>query len=205
MKDEIMVMKAKEYKGEDTNVAYLEAFRAGLQDEVISTIYVKNVALFHQVTFEYKGLSDAEVKSIIMEQIWICLKQYDATKSKGKISSMIVTYIKNACRNATKYNNANSRKVNEHSRVSFFSEYEGETERIEEAGVESSYSTVEMEILLSQLKDELSDKQYKYCLLALEMPTDSRMADYARELNITRAGALQVKKTLQKKLKDLVA
>ena len=60
-----------------------------------------------------------------------------------------------------------------------------------------------MEQYLTQLN--LSDNQYKYCHLVLTGNPDIKMADIAKELNISRAGALGIKKQLQDILKDLVA
>ena len=190
------------YTGEETNNSYKEWFDNNEKDIIIAHLYTKHYYVFKQATENFIGLDEFEIEDIILTQIWRCLDQYDDSKSNGKITTYICKYIRSACRNATQAENSNKRKINQRHISTLFSEYEDKDD-LDRSKIEFGYSEVEMEQYLTQLN--LSDNQYKYCHLVLTGNPDIKMAEIAKELNISRAGALGIKKQLQDILKDLVA
>lgn len=192
---------AKNYEGSTTNEGYKEAFDNGQDNEVIAHIYKNNYVLFNATASQYIGIDDAELENIILTQIWKCLSNYDSAKSKGKITTMICTYIRNECRRYTEEQNTNRKRINQAHVSTPFSAYD-DPDRLEQMGIDSEYSTMEMKHYIEQL--DLSDNQRKFCEIILDNADTVRMADVARELKISRAGVLGIQRQLQNKLADLL-
>ena len=193
---------AEMYTGERTNDGFKEWFDHKDKDIVISYIYTTNHYLFKQVTTQYLGLDELTVEDIILTQIWRCLDQYDASKSHGKITTYICKYIKFACRTATQSANTNKTKINQRHISSLFCEFE-KPEELDKSEYDRSFNDVEMIQYINQLG--LTQNQYKYCMLILDNTQELKMSEVARELGISRAGVLGLKRQLQQKLQDLVA
>ena len=202
MLNQIFVDAASNYKGEKTNEDYKFYFDNGCENEVIAFIYKNNFKLFHNTASQYIGIDKATLEDIILTQIWKCLDNYDSNKSKGKITTMICTYIRNECRRYTEANNTNKTKINQGHISTLFSEYD-DPDRLEQMGIDTEYNLMETMEYLNQL--DLSENQRKFCEIILDSPSDIRMADVAREMGISRAGVLGIQKQLQNKLQDLIA
>lgn len=192
---------ARNYIGEDTNQDYKFYFDNGCQDEVISRLYVKHHNLLHLTASKYVGIDEATLTDIIVTQIWKCLSNYDETKSKGKIITMICTYVRNECRRYTEEQNTNKQKINQGHISTPFSAYD-DPDRLDEMGAESGYDEVEMEQYLDKLS--LSDNQRTFCKIVLDNQGTIKMSDVAREMKISRAGVLGIQRQLQSILTDII-
>lgn len=193
---------AEMYVGERTNEGYKDWFDNKEKDVVIAYLYTTNYYLFKQSTEGYLGLDEHTIEDIILTQIWRCLDQYDADKSKGKITTFICKYIRFACRNATEAQSSNKTKINQRHISSLFCEFD-KPEDLDKSQLDNNYSDVEMREYLKQLN--LTTNQYNYCKIILDNKSEVRMADIARELGISRAGVLGIKRQLQQILQDLIA
>ena len=202
MLNQLFVESAREYKGNGSNEDYKQQFDNGNGDAVIAHIFANNYKLFNSTASQYLGIDEATLEDIILTQIWKCLDNYDSNKSKGKITTMICTYIRNECRRYTEANNTNKTKINQGHISTLFSEYD-DPDRLEQMGIDTEYNLMETMEYLNQL--DLSKNQRKFCEIILDSPSDIRMADVAREMGISRAGVLGIQKQLQNKLQDLIA
>ena len=201
MLNQLFVESAKEYKGNGTNEDYKEQFDNGNGDAVIAHIFANNYKLFKSTASQYIGIDPAELENIILTQIWKCLDNYDSSKSKGKITTMICTYIRNECRRYTEANNTNKCKINQAHISTLFSEYD-DPDRLEQMGIDTEYNLMETKEYLNQL--DLSENQRKFCEIILDAPSDIKLTDVAREMGISRAGVSGIQKQLQNKLQDLI-
>lgn len=192
---------AKHYVGEETNEDYKFYFDNGCEDEVIAHIFMKHHNLFKGTASQYIGIDDATLQDIILTQIWKCLSNYDESKSKGKITTMICTYIRNECRRYTQEQNTNKQVINQAHVSTVFSAFEDE-DRLEQMGTDSGYNDVEVEQYLEQL--DLTENQRNFCKIILDNTGTVKMADVARELKMSRAGVLGIQRQLQNILMDLM-
>lgn len=198
---ELFFNLAKDYVGADTNEDYVKYFNQGQENEVIARIYTLNYRLFKQTSKRFTGVDEATRDSLILENIWKCLSTYDESKSNGKITTMICTYVRNALRTLTQSMNTNKGKVNSQSKV--FSSYEDEDRVAELSTTSKTFSDIEIKDYIESL--DLKGNQKRYCEAILGSKEDLKMSDIARELNISRAGALSIKRALQGKLGELIA
>lgn len=193
----------KVYGLQHTDEELLNDYQAGLHNEVIAYVFEKNKNLFYQVSKKYVGVSNDEVTSVILEQIWKCFEDYDPQKNhSGKLTSMICVYIKNALRTLTQSNASNKRKANNGDQCTPMSYYETTEDRWEEASVEDEYDKVELTDLVK--KEDLSPKQLQYCMVALDHMCDLQQSHMAREIGVSTAGVVGIRRALQKKLNYLV-
>lgn len=194
----------KVYGLQHTDEELVRDYQAGFHNEVIAYVFEKNKNLFYQVSKKYVGVSEDEVTSIILEQIWKCFENFDAEKStSGKLTSMICVYIKNALRTLTQSNASNKRKANNGDQCTPMSCYETTEDRWEEASVEDEYDKVELSDLVH--KEDLSEKQLQYCMVALDHMCDLQQSHMAREIGVSTAGVVGIRRALQKKLNYLLS
>lgn len=193
----------KVYGVEHTDEELVRDYQAGFHDEVIAYVYETHKSLFHQVSKKYIGVSDDEVTSVILEQIWKCFENYDSKKNtSGKLTSMLCVYIKNALRTLTQSNSSNKRKANNGDQCTPMSYYETTEDRWEETSVEEEYDKVELSDLVN--KEDLSPKQLQYCMVALNHMCDLQQSHMAREIGVSTAGVVGIRRALQKKLNYLI-
>ena len=177
----------KVYGLSHTDEELLKDYQAGLHNEVIAFVFEKNKNLFYQVSKKYVGVSNDEVTSVILEQIWKCFENYNPEKNNsGKLTSMICVYIKNALRTLTQSNASNKRKANNGDQCTPMSYYETTEDRWEEASVEDEYDKVELTDLVN--KEELSPKQLQYCMVALDQITWEKVGAWIKELYMRTLG-----------------
>lgn len=185
------------------NEYYVSEYKAGNVNEVIGELYNKHNRVFKQTASKFYGLDEATIESIIYEQIWKCLENYDESKSNGKLTTMICTYIRNACRSVTESNNLSKRKINQSHITSNFSEFE-EPDRLTEISELTDYTKIEMMDYLDTL--ELTYNQRSYCELAINGICDlTKLSEFAEILEISCAGVLNIKLTLKNKMQELIA
>ena len=193
----------KVYGLKHTDEELKKDYQAGLHDEVIACVFETNKNLFYQVSKKYVGVSQDEVTSVILEQIWKCFENYSAEKNTGgKLTSMICVYIKNALRTLTQSNSSNKRKANNGDQCTPMSCFETTEDRWEETSVEDEYDKVELTDLVN--KEDLSPKQLQYCMVALDHMCDLQQSHMAREIGVSTAGVVGIRRALQKKLNYLL-
>ena len=190
------------YEGKHTDEELIFDFNNGKTNEVIAYIFETNKYLFHQTARSYIGVEIETVDSDLIEQIWKCLINYDSAKSKGKLTTMICTYIRNELRNITQSNNYNKRAINEASNCSLFSEFEEGEDRLEEASDLAGYDLIEMEHMVAN--EDLTENEKKYCLAALKNLDGLTPARIAEQIGVSRAGAKCIRQNLQYKLNYLL-
>lgn len=193
----------KVYGMSHTDEELLRDYNNGLHDEVIAFMYEKNKSAFRQVSTRYIGVTNDEVESIILEQIWKCFETYDSEKAnKIKLVTLICTYIKNALRTYTQKQNSNKRKVNNGNQSTPMSCFDTTEDRFDEMGEEDDYNKLE---LLDLIRSEnLSDNQRAYCEAALEYKCDIQQSHLAREIGVSTAGVVGIRRALQNKLAYLL-
>ena len=191
------------YGKNHTDEELIRDFNNGMEDEVIAYLYNTHKSLLYQVSRQFYGLDDFEVESIIFEQIWKCCRDYDASKSSGKLITMISTYVRNALRSKTQYNKAAKRVANEATNCDVFSQYEVSEDRITEASIIEEYDVIELNDLIESL--DLTEKQMAYCKCAIDNVCVLTQANIAREIGVSTAGVNKMKKALQEKLNLLIS
>ena len=193
----------KVYGLKHTDEELLNDYNKGMKNEVIAYMYEKNKSAFRQVSTKYIGVSNDEVESIIMEQIWKCFETYNSDKANGiKIVTLVCTYIRNALRTYTQRQNSNKRKVNNGNQSTPMSCFDTTEDRFDELGEEDDYNKLE---LLDLIRSEnLSDNQRAYCEAALEYKCDIQQSHLAREIGVSTAGVVGIRRALQKKLSYLI-
>ena len=193
----------KIYGLQHTDEELIRDFNNGMEDEVIAYLYNTHKSLLYQVSRQFYGLDDFEVESIIMEQIWKCLQTYNEERSNGiKLVTLICTYIKNALRTYTQRQNSNKRKVNNANQSTPMSCFDTTEDRFDEMGEEDDYNKLE---LLDLIRSEnLSTKQREYCEAALEYKCDIQQSHLAREIGVSTAGVVGIRRALQNKLSYLL-
>ena len=191
------------YGKNHTDEELIRDFNNGMEDEVIAYLYNTHKSLLYQVSRQFYGLDDFEVESIIFEQIWKCCRDYDASKSSGKLITMISTYVRNALRSKTQYNKAAKRVANESTNCDVFSQYEVSEDRITEASIIEEYDVIELNDLIESL--DLTEKQMAYCKCAIDNVCVLTQANIAREIGVSTAGVNKMKKALQEKLNLLIS
>ena len=193
----------KVYGLQHTDEELIRDFNNGMENEVIAYLFEMNKSAFRQVSTKYIGVSNDEVESIIMEQIWKCLQTYNEERSNGiKLVTLICTYIKNALRTYTQRQNSNKRKVNNANQSTPMSCFDTTEDRFDEMGEEDDYNKLE---LLDLIRSEnLSTKQREYCEAALEYKCDIQQSHLAREIGVSTAGVVGIRRALQNKLAYLL-
>ena len=193
----------KVYGSKHTDEELIYDYNKGMKNEVIAYMYEKNKSAFRQVSTKYIGVSNDEVESIIMEQIWKCFETYNSDKANGiKLVTLVCTYIRNALRTYTQRQNSNKRKVNNGNQSTPMSCFDTTEDRFDEMGEEDDYNKLE---LLDLIRSEnLSDNQRAYCEAALEYKCDIQQSHLAREIGVSTAGVVGIRRALQKKLAYLI-
>lgn len=193
----------KVYGLQHTDEELIRDFNNGMENEVIAYLFEMNKSAFRQVSTKYIGVTNDEVESIIMEQIWKCLQTYNEERSNGiKLVTLICTYIKNALRTYTQRQNSNKRKVNNANQSTPMSCFDTTEDRFDEMGEEDDYNKLE---LLDLIRSEnLSTKQREYCEAALEYKCDIQQSHLAREIGVSTAGVVGIRRALQNKLSYLL-
>ena len=193
----------KVYGLQHTDEELIRDFNNGMENEVIAYLFEMNKSAFRQVSTKYIGVTNDEVESIIMEQIWKCLQTYNEERSNGiKLVTLICTYIKNALRTYTQKQNSNKRKVNNGNQSTPMSCFDTTEDRFDEMGEEDDYNKLE---LLDLIRSEnLSDNQRAYCEAALEYKCDIQQSHLAREIGVSTAGVVGIRRALQNKLSYLL-
>ena len=202
MLNQMFINLSQEYKGEETNADYKRYFDNGYQDIVIAHIYKLHYQLFNRtIITNYYGIDEMEAEHIKLTQIWKCLEGYDETKSNGKITTMICTYIRNACRAYTQAQNSDKRKVGQSNVTSNFSEFE-KTDFLEKDYVDNEFNRAEVKQYLKQLN--LTENQYKFCMTIIDSPDDTSLRQIALEIGMSRAGVSGLQRQLKQILVDLM-
>ena len=193
----------KVYGLKHTDEELLNDYNKGMKNEVIAYMYEKNKSAFRQVSTKYIGVSNDEVESIIMEQISKCFETYNSDKSNGiKLVTLVCTYIRNALRTYTQKQNSNKRKVKNGNQSNTMSCFDTTEDRFEEMGEEDDY--IKLELLDLIRSENLSDNQRAYCEAALEYKCDIQQSHLAREIGVSTAGVVGIRRALQKKLSYLI-
>lgn len=193
----------KVYGLKHTDEELLRDYDKGMKNEVIAYMYEKNKSAFRQVSTKYIGVSNDEVESIIMEQIWKCFETYNSDKSNGiKLVTLVCTYIRNALRTYTQKQNSNKRKVNNGNQSTPMSCFDTTEDRFEEMGEEDDY--IKLELLNLVNSEDLSNKQREYCVAAIEHKCDIQQSHLARVIGVSTAGVVGIRRALQKKLAYLI-
>ena len=193
----------KVYGLKHTDEELLNDYNKGMKNEVIAYMYEKNKSAFRQVSTKYIGVTNDEVESIIMEQIWKCFETYNSDKSNGiKLVTLVCTYIRNALRTYTQKQNSNKRKVNNGNQSTPMSCFDTTEDRFEEMSEEDDY--IKLELLDLIRSENLSDNQRAYCEAALEYKCDIQQSHLAREIGVSTAGVVGIRRALQKKLSYLI-
>ena len=193
----------KVYGLKHTDEELIYDYNKGMKNEVIAYMYEKNKSAFKQVSTKYIGVSNDEVESIIMEQIWKCFETYNSDKANGiKLVTLVCTYIRNALRTYTQKQNSNKRKVNNGNQSTPMSCFDTTEDRFEEMGEEDDY--IKLELLNLVNSEDLSNKQREYCVAAIEHKCDIQQSHLAREIGVSTAGVVGIRRALQKKLSYLI-
>ena len=193
----------KVYGLKHTDEELIYDYNKGMKNEVIAYMYEKNKSAFKQVSTKYIGVSNDEVESIIMEQIWKCFETYNSDKANGiKLVTLVCTYIRNALRTYTQKQNSNKRKVNNGNQSTPMSCFDTTEDRFEEMGEEDDY--IKLELLNLVNSEDLSNKQREYCVAAIEHKCDIQQSHLAREIGVSTAGVVGIRRALQKKLAYLI-
>ena len=193
----------KVYGVKHTDEELLNDYNKGMKNEVIAYVYEKNKSAFRQVSTKYIGVSNDEVESIIMEQIWKCFETYNSDKANGiKLVTLVCTYIRNALRTYTQKQNSNKRKVNNGNQSTPMSCFDTTEDRFEEMSEEDDY--IKLELLNLVNSEDLSNKQREYCVAAIEHKCDIQQSHLAREIGVSTAGVVGIRRALQKKLSYLI-
>lgn len=181
-----------------TDMELVESFRNGKENEVISYIVKNNYYLFKQTASSYKGIDSATIESTIYEQVWRCLVNYEPEKSKGKLTTMICKYIRNAVRNIAQSNNYQKRSVNNLVNCSSLDAFESGEDKVQETGELAEYDEVELKHMIDN--EDLTPNERKYCLAALNNLDGLTMSRIAEQIGVSRAGAKRIRENLQSKL-----
>ena len=193
----------KVYGLKHTDEELIYDYNKGMKNEVIAYMYEKNKSAFRQVSTKYIGVSNDEVESIIMEQIWKCFETYNSDKANGiKLVTLVCTYIRNALRTYTQKQNSNKRKVNNGNQSTPMSCFDTTEDRFEEMSEEDDY--IKLELLNLVNSEDLSNKQREYCVAAIEHKCDIQQSHLAREIGVSTAGVVGIRRALQKKLSYLI-
>ena len=193
----------KVYGLQHTDEELINDFNKGMKSEVIAYMYEINKSAFRQVSTRYIGVTNDEVESIIMEQIWKCFETYNSEKANGvKLVTLVCTYIKNALRTYTQKQNSNKRKVNNGNQSTPMSCFDTTEDRFEEMGEEDDYMKLELLDLVNN--ENLSNKQREYCIAAIEHKCDIQQSHLAREIGVSTAGVVGIRRALQNKLAYLL-
>lgn len=208
MRNEVFTQVLANFTGAKTTEELVYAYRNGAANEVIAHIYTSNYRQFNAVSDKFRGIDDATKESVIMEEIWKALEDYQVGSS-CQITSLICTYIKNSLRALTQANKMDKRVLNECTHSQNMTDYlaagEGESEdKIAGLGTTGIQDIDELETRLYIESLDLNTNQKKFCNALLRgcKPTKSAVA---ASIGISRAGANVVVKALQTKCIDLVA
>lgn len=176
-----------------TSEEIVQAYNNGQADEAIAYVFCRHYQLLRLTANKFFGLSAEDKDSYMLEEINKALSNYD--KSKGKITTLVSTYLYNRLRTETQALQSASRAT-----LNLATSFEdlGELDRIEEASDESSYSFTEMYYLVSNL--DLTENERKCCELILLNPQNIKNSEIAEVLGLSRAGVGDIKKRLKVKL-----
>jgi len=145
---------------------------------ILATAFNKVYNLAIQVENKYWGLNDDDLASWCLEKLDYCLKTFNGD---NKFSTYFYIVFSNKLREETENINAKKRKgilvsINE----------------LINTGVEDTYNFIEL-----LLPTNLTDKEYKYCLLVSD-GYDKK--DIAEKLNVSRMTICNIEKSLRNKL-----
>ena len=172
----------------------LQEYESKTDNDKIEYVYSKLKGSCWKVVNKYYQLDNDDKESIILESIYTVVIKYDV--SKDNFNNLIYRTIKNNCINLIRRNEAKKRG-------------EGiQEENINSPIVEpylnvkdNSYSNVECNLLLEDIRPYLSSNEYEYLKLVIQEPHIFEMSniEIANILNITEGGVRYIRKSLQNK------
>ena len=172
----------------------LQEYESKTDNDKIEYVYSKLKRSCWKVVNKYYQLDNDDKESIILESIYTVVIKYDV--SKDNFNNLIYRTIKNNCINLIRRNEAKKRG-------------EGiQEENINSPIVEpylnvkdNSYSIVECNLLLEDIRPYLSSNEYEYLKLSIQESHFDEMSniEIANILNITEGSVRYIRKSLQNK------
>lgn len=148
---------------------------------ILATSFEKIYRLAILVSSEFWGLNEDDLASWCLEKLDVCLRTYN---SETKFTTYFSTVYRNKLREETERLNYKKRKCILES-----------INDIIDIGLEDTYNLLDM-----MLPNTLSDKEYKYCILAAEGYDN----DYiAKQMNVSRMTICNIRKSLKIKCATL--
>ena len=97
MKHEMLLNIMDNFTGEKSTEELINEYHRGNKDVIIAFVYETGYPQFSSISNKFLGLDEATKESVILEQIWKGLENYQIG-SKAKLTSLICTYIYNELR-----------------------------------------------------------------------------------------------------------
>lgn len=209
MKHNIFLNIMDNFTGKKSVEELINEYHTGNKDVIIAFVYETSYAQFSSIANKFLGVDEATKESVILEQIWKGLENYQIG-SNAKLTSLIGTYIYNELRHLTQAEKMQKRVLNQCTHTQLFSDYfvgdddEGSEDKHSCMGQTDSKDFDEVELKYYIDSIDMNDNQRKFCNALIEgcKPTKSAVA---AQIGISRAGANVVVKALQEKLIDLKA
>lgn len=150
---------------------------------------------FWRQAYKHKGwLDEDDMLGIILETIFKVLKGYDI-KDFDKFDYFMWSEIGGACSNEARKRQA----IKRGGAITFC-----DITKIQPIPIKEDYTLIEMNILLEQIRGELTTNEYKYLNYIINSPQIPTNKELAKHLNISEPGALFIKKSLKTKLHFLI-
>lgn len=209
MKHEMLLNIMDNFTGEKSTEELINEYHRGNKDVIIAFVYETGYPQFSSISNKFLGLDEATKESVILEQIWKGLENYQIG-SKAKLTSLICTYIYNELRHLTQAEKMQKRVLNQCTHTQLFSDYfvgdddEGSEDKHSCMGQTDSKDFDEVELKYYIESIDMNNNQRKFCNALINgcKPTKSAVA---AQIGISRAGANVIVKALQEKLIDLKA
>lgn len=160
-------------------LAYL--YQKAPETNILATTFSKIYKLAIVVCDEFWGLNDEDIASWCLEKLDYCLKTYNG---KSLFTTYFCTVFRNKLREETERLNYKKRKCILES-----------INAIIDIGIEDTYNLIEI-----ILPDNLTQKEYQYCMLASEGYDNSYIAD---TMNVSRMTISNIRKSLRLKFATL--
>jgi len=160
-------------------LAYLYQDRA--EPQILASSFEKIYRLAIVISSDFWGLTECDLASWCLEKLDYCLKTYN---SESQFTTYFATVYRNKLREETERLNYQKRKCI----------LESISELID-MGIEDTYNFIE-----ALLPDNLTDKEYQYCILASEGYDNTTIAEI---LNVSRMTICNIRKSLRLKCATL--
>lgn len=187
---------AQIYGTDHTDLEFVEAFKSGMCEEVIASIYVKYNVAFKGVCNKFIQVDSATKNSIVLEQIWNALMKYDPEKG-AKLVTLICTYIKKKLMNYVRDMNRQRRDCRNTTVLSEFC-YEEDRE-FDPGEIDNRLDDVIYRAAIEGMS-HLTDKEKEYCICALDYRCNLSASAIAENINMSRQSGSHIRNELQNKL-----